>query len=209
MFILVPVALLVGLLGRFILDRVIWSAADIQALNPEMEPTQQDRKYSLTGETKVVDGVTLYRIRAEKDFDTLYKKVKKGDLGGWIQSEQNLSQLGSSWVADEAIVMHNASVFDDAWVFEGAIVQDQAQVYGDALVYDNAIVKDMAQVCGDANIAGDWVIDGNAKVADERDTLLFLSEWKEAVEMERNHFNQLQSEYQIDAPDMDEREVER
>ena len=48
-------------------------------------------KYELTNETKQVDDVTLYRIRALKDF----ADVKTGDLGGWVQSTANLSQEGT------------------------------------------------------------------------------------------------------------------
>ncbi|WP_375610885.1 MULTISPECIES: hypothetical protein [unclassified Bartonella] len=36
------------------------------------------KKYKLTDETIKIDGITLYRIRALKDFDD----VKEGDLGG-------------------------------------------------------------------------------------------------------------------------------
>ena len=50
-----------------------------------------EKKYEFTGETKVNDdGVTLHRIRALRD--TWY--CKKGDLGGWIEKEENLSHEG-------------------------------------------------------------------------------------------------------------------
>lgn len=47
-----------------------------------------ERKYELTNETIFFNGLTLYRIRAIKDFSD----VKAGDLGGWIEKEVNLSQ---------------------------------------------------------------------------------------------------------------------
>lgn len=40
-------------------------------------------KYEFTGKTKVVDGVTLRRIRAA----TAFGIVIKGEVGGWIESE--------------------------------------------------------------------------------------------------------------------------
>ena len=40
------------------------------------------------------DGRKLYRIKALKDFNN----VKEGELGGYIESEQNLSQEGNAWV---------------------------------------------------------------------------------------------------------------
>ena len=52
------------------------------------------KKYKLTNETIVHLGFTLYRIEALMDFSD----VKKGDKGGFVQSENNLSQLGNAWV---------------------------------------------------------------------------------------------------------------
>lgn len=49
------------------------------------------KKYELTDESIVLDnGISLYRIRALMDFGN----VKEGDLGGYVQSEQNLSHSG-------------------------------------------------------------------------------------------------------------------
>lgn len=59
-----------------------------------------EKKYKLTDETIEVDGKTLYRIEALKDFSN----VKKGDKGGFIEKEENLSHLGNAWVYDDAKV---------------------------------------------------------------------------------------------------------
>lgn len=58
------------------------------------------KKYELTDETKTFDdGTVLHRIRAVKDFALVDgTKVHKGDRGGWIEREINLSQVGKSWV---------------------------------------------------------------------------------------------------------------
>lgn len=64
------------------------------------------------------DGRKLYRIEALKDFSN----VKKGDKGGFVESEDNLSQKGNCWI------YHTAKVFDNA------------AVCGDALISDNAVV---------------------------------------------------------------------
>ena len=66
-------------------------------------------KYKLTN-TKTVNGITLYQIQALKDFSN----VKKGDLGGWIQSEKNLSKKGDCWVYGEAWVYGKAKVSGNA-----------------------------------------------------------------------------------------------
>ena len=64
------------------------------------------KKYELTSETKVINGVKLHRIKALESFG----RVEKGELGGWIESEKNLSQDGDAWVFDNATVRGNAKV---------------------------------------------------------------------------------------------------
>lgn len=59
---------------------------------------------------KKFQGVTLYRIKALEDFFI----VKKGDLGGWIEKESNLSQKGQCWVHDHAQVFGHALVYGNA-----------------------------------------------------------------------------------------------
>ena len=71
-----------------------------------------EKKFQLTTETKVFDGVTLYRIQALRDFSN----VKKGDLGGWVETEDNLSQDGDAWVSGNARVYENACVSGNARV---------------------------------------------------------------------------------------------
>jgi len=66
-------------------------------------------KYKLTEETRELEqGVIVYRIEALKDFKTIAGDVKKGDKGGWIASEENLSQLGSCWLFDESVGYENS-----------------------------------------------------------------------------------------------------
>lgn len=58
----------------------------------------EQKKYEFTKETMCFDGVTLHRIQALKDFGN----VDAGELGGWVESEKNLSQSGDCWIAMEA-----------------------------------------------------------------------------------------------------------
>ena len=62
------------------------------------------KKYELTKETKtLMDGTVLHRIRALLDIPM--HGVKAGDLGGWIEKENNLSQCGNAWVSGDADYM--------------------------------------------------------------------------------------------------------
>lgn len=84
------------------------------------------KKYQFTG----VEQNGLKQIQALRDF----RDVKKGDIGGWIETENNLSQLGDAWVSGDAWVFDNARVYGDARVSDYAQVYDNAQVYGKAQV---------------------------------------------------------------------------
>ena len=58
------------------------------------------KKFEFTGETKTISlffrTATLHRIRAVAEFGL----VKVGDLGGWIEKEENLSHEGKRFLHD-------------------------------------------------------------------------------------------------------------
>src|SRR5574344_2442999 len=137
----------------------------------------ENKKYELTEEVKEYFNkkCIIHRIKALKDFGN----VKKGELGGFVESEDNLSQDGNCWIYDDARVVDNARVSGNAMVCDKAVllanaqvyddakVYDNAEVYGDALVSDNARVFDYAKVYGNAEVYGSAHISGNAKVYDD------------------------------------------
>lgn len=82
-------------------------------------------KYKLTDETITICGHTLHRIECVEPFSN----IKAGEKGGYIESENNLSQDGDAWVFGDAQVYGNAKVYGDA------------KVYGNAWVFGDAEVK--------------------------------------------------------------------
>ena len=92
-----------------------------------------EKKYRLTNETIRFKGTTLYRIEALKDFFS----VEKGDKGGFVESENNLSHDGKCWVYDDAKVYGNAKVYDNVKVYGDAQVYDNVKVYGQSQVFNN------------------------------------------------------------------------
>lgn len=101
------------------------------------------KKFELTAEFVTnVFGKKLFRIKALVAFGN----VEKGELGGFIEKEDNLSHDGDAWVYG------NAQVFGDA------------QVYGNAQVSGNARVSGDAWVSGDARVSGNAWVSGNARV---------------------------------------------
>lgn len=130
----------------------------------------ENKKYKLTNKTINHNGFTLYRIKALRDFGD----VDAGDLGGYIQSEDNLSHEGDCWVYDRALVYRDAWVSGDACVLDNAKVFGSGKVYRDAKVYGDAVVAGYCQVHGDAKIYGNTRLYGNRKV-DDNSMILELS----------------------------------
>lgn len=106
--------------------------------NLKKEHIMQNRKYQFTRNIQNYGSCTLYQIQALRAFGN----VKAGNLGGFIEHEQNLSQEGNCWVAD------NAKVFLDARIMDNAVVQDNAIVGGDVRVGGNAKIYEHSQVSG-------------------------------------------------------------
>ena len=113
-------------------------------------------KYEFTGETKLWGDSTLHRIR----------RLRDGKLGGWIESEDNLSQEGNCWVDDDAMVADSARVYGNAKVSLWAKVYNNAQVYGNANVSAFAEVYDNAKVYDAAHVDSCAKVYGHAKVYD-------------------------------------------
>jgi predicted acyltransferase (DUF342 family) len=125
------------------------------------------KKFELTTEFITnAFGKKLFRIKALVEFGD----VKAGELGGYVEKEENVSQDGNAWVSGDARVygnawVHgNAKVYDDAWVSDNAKVFDNAEVYGNARVSGDARVSGNARVSGDARVYGDAWACGNAWV---------------------------------------------
>ena len=119
------------------------------------------KKFELTSEFITnISGTKLFRIKALVEFGN----IKAGELGGYIEKEENLDQDGNAWVFDNARVYGDAKVCGDAKVYGDAKVCGNAKVCGDAEVCGNARVCGNAWVCGDAWVYGDAEVCGNAKV---------------------------------------------
>ena len=86
---------------------------------------------------KLYSGETLYRIKALKDFGD----VKKGDIGGFIKTENNLSQKGKCWVYDDARVYGLASVRNNSTVRESAIVRGATVFTNGSDASGNSVVE--------------------------------------------------------------------
>lgn len=107
--------------------------------------------------------IKVYRIQSLRSFG----KIKKGALGGYIQSEENLSHEGNCWIYANCYVGMNAQVLDNATVRgAGSYVIDSAKVYDNAVISDVSQVTGNAQVCGNAMVTDRCHIDDNTIICD-------------------------------------------
>lgn len=122
---------------------------------------------------------TLYRIQ----------RVSNGEIGGYVESEKNLSQDDDSWISDNAKVYDNAKVFDkanvsgDAWIYgnskiyekariSGSVqIRDNAKIYGNAWVYGNAKISNDTEISGDSRITGHSTVSHDAKVERKKECI--------------------------------------
>ena len=124
------------------------------------------KKFKLTSEFIVdISGVKLFRIKALIEFGN----VKAGDLGGYIEKEENLSHMGNAWVSGNAQVSGDARASGDARVSGNAQVSGDARVSGNAQVSGNAWVFGDARVSGNARVSGDAQVFGDARVSGDKD----------------------------------------
>ena len=84
----------------------------------------------------------LHRIRALRDIGS---EVKTGDLGGFVESERNLSFAPG----------------DDAWIFQDAIAA------GDGCVDQGSTLRDRAVVCGSAYVSHGTEMSGDSRAEDD------------------------------------------
>ena len=124
-------------------------------------------KYEFTGRKLKVGNHVLNQIRALR----VVGDVKKGSVGGWIESYGNLSQNGECWVYDDAKVYGSAEISEDAEIYGNAQVYGFAKVSGHASVCGNAEVFDSAKVYNYALVGDDARVFGNARVNGEQEVV--------------------------------------
>lgn len=120
-------------------------------------------KYRLS-EQSILDiehGVVLYRIIAEQTFETIERVIKKGDIGGYISSYDNLSQIDKCWVDDNAKVLGQAKVLENAFLKGNCTVSDDAEICGFAKIAGCAIIRENALISGECRVEDNAIVEGN------------------------------------------------
>ena len=106
------------------------------------------KKFEFTGESyeqempvgvEAREHVTVYQIRALVDIPA--HNVKKGDLGGWIEKEENLSHEGNCWLGN-------------------GVISGSSTVKGDILVGNHEEEARSCHIRGNSHINGSGLLSG-------------------------------------------------
>lgn len=111
--------------------------------------------FSLDGES-----YTVYKIKAVESFGD----VSVGDVGGFVESMENLSQLGCCWLYDNAVSVGGGRVYGNAKAKGNAVIGGNGKLYDCAKANGNAVIKGNAQVYDMARAYENAVIEGDAKI---------------------------------------------
>ena len=164
------------------------------------------KKFILTANTIDFYGIELYQIKALKDFND----VKAGDLGGYVEVEENLSHDGDCWIYDEAKALHDARALEDATMRDTAVASHNANLYGNSKMLDNSkmlgeaalfnnatmtdssIAFDFSELSGNALISGGAILGGNASSTKK---VLYITTELYDVTISDNHIDLGLSQY--------------
>jgi carbonic anhydrase/acetyltransferase-like protein (isoleucine patch superfamily) len=128
-------------------------------------------KYCILEEGKKFINNHVYPIMAMRTFLVRdHILVIMGEIGGWVEKEENLSHEGGCWVFHKARVYGNAQVLENACVynlaniFGNAIVKGYARLLGSSYVYGNAIISGHSELDGRVSVGDDSKLSGNVSI---------------------------------------------
>lgn len=106
----------------------------------------------------------LHQIRA---LTFVNEQVEAGELGGYVQSEENLCQEGGCWIYDRAVCCEDAVVSGEARICDDVMVRGSALVTGNARMFEWACAEGnccirSGEISRNARVAGEAVVSANA-----------------------------------------------
>lgn len=143
------------------------------------------KKFELTTESIYLLGTKLFRIKALVTFGC----VKKGELGGFVEKEENLDHTGSAWI------FGNARVYGDEEVSGNAEVsgnQMHATVKGFGSQYRNTtffITRDR-NICVNCGCFSGTLEQFRAKVKETHKDTKYAKEYLAIADLMEMHFKE-------------------
>ena len=121
----------------------------------------EDKKYELVPETSVKFYFRpMYRIRALRDFSD----VKKGDLGGYVESEDNLRQIGNCWIYDDSIVGLGSKIVGNGVIKGHSTVIRYSEVSDHAIVEGGSHIDESSFILGQSRVFKSMVMGRSAVI---------------------------------------------
>lgn len=131
-------------------------------LSDDVEEIAPIKKYELVEDDKIIyNKKTLYRIKALRDFGD---DVKKGDLGGYVESEKNLSHCGYCWLYGNSKALDNSRVIVNACLRENAVAQGNSVICGSSTITNYAKITDNSRIGRYSLIGGNTYVCGNTQI---------------------------------------------
>lgn len=138
-------------------EEAVASLEQLPAVQKQQVGTIINQKYEIIGVPHTIYPF-LHRVRALRDIGD---KVRAGDMGGFVESERNLSiESGDdSWIFDDAIcagegrVEKGSQLFGSAVVCGRACLTDGANMSAHSRAEDDAYIQG-ADLCGHARASG-------------------------------------------------------
>lgn len=106
-----------------------------------------------------------FRPRALRDIPEA--GVKVGDLGGYMESSDNLSHSGRCWIGPDVQMMDYSYVGGDAIITGSVWMSDYARVYGDSRIKGTAWLSGHSKIYGNATVYGTLWLSEHALIYDE------------------------------------------
>lgn len=119
-----------------------------------------EKKYIFSDKVKVVNDRTLHQIQAVRSFG----EVKAGDIGGFIESESNLSHDGDCWVGFESIIGRQTYVKGNVLIGRYTSVGDQVEIDDNVRIGDDSVIGRCVRIGADVCIGNNAVIDEIAHI---------------------------------------------
>ena len=110
-----------------------------------------NRKYEiLMDEENTIEwgGRVLHRIKALKDFGD----VKKGDIGGFVEKETNLSHEGNCWIYDNAKAMDNSKVYGNSRMYGYSKMYGNSGMYGYSTMFAYSELYDNSEMYNNSTL---------------------------------------------------------
>ncbi len=107
----------------------------------------------------------LYRVHYLEDLPRI--GIKAGAKGGYVSSEDNLSQDGGCAIFNgvelrgNCSVEGNALISGDVVIKDNAVICDDVNISGNAVISEDAVVTELVSISGDAQIKGSVRLFGN------------------------------------------------